>query len=110
MFFSFFVSNLNPTKEEHMWEQLLELLKNNQVSKAIEAIAAFEPADFELSVEFYTGEMDIYEAQMTRKRFARYADTVAGSKRGPDKAAWINVAYNLTPANGRSSVSRSYNR
>ena len=93
-----------------MWEKLLELLKNNEVSKAIEAIAAFEPGDYELSVEFYTGEMDIYEAQMTRKRFARYADTVAGSKRGPDKAAWINVAYNLPPANGRSSVSRSYNR
>ena len=93
-----------------MWEKLLELLKNNEVSKALETIAAFEPGDYELSVEFHTGEMDIYEAQMVRKRFARYADTVAGSKRGPDKAAWSNVAWNLTPANGRSNVSRSYNR
>ena len=110
MFFSFFVSNLKPTKEEHMWEKLLELITTGKVSEAVETIGSMQPDNYELAVEFYTGEMDIYEAQMVRKRFARYADTVAGSKRGPDRAAWSNVAYNLTPANGRSSVSRSYNR
>jgi len=93
-----------------MWEKLLELITTGKVSEAVETIGSMQPDNYELAVEFYTGEMEIYEAQMVRKRFARYADTVAGSKKGPDRAAWSNVAWNLTPANGRSNVSRSYNR
>ena len=93
-----------------MWEKLLELLKNNSVSEAMEVITIMQPDQFELAVEIHTGEMDIYDAQMTRKKFARFADTIGGSKRGPEKGAWFNVAYNLTPNSGRSSVARSFNR
>ena len=94
-----------------MWKQLLELLNAGDTDKAVEAVKLFQAEDFELSVEMNTAMMeDIYEAQTTRKMFARIADTIGGSKSGMDRSAWRNVAYNLNPTSGNSSVARSYNR
>ena len=94
-----------------MWKQLLELLEANDTDKAVEAVKLFQSADFELSVEMNTAMMeDTYEASMTRKKFSRIADTIAGHHKGMDKNAWQNVAYNLDPTSGNSSVARSYNR
>ena len=93
-----------------MWEKLLELLKNNSVSEAMEVITIMQPDQFELAVEIHTGEMDIYDAQMTRKKFSRIADTIAGHHKGRDGNAWRNTAFNLDPTSGNSSVARSYNR
>ena len=84
-----------------MWTKLLELL---------EAAKLFQPDDFELAVEFSTAYMEVYEAQTTRKMFARIADTIGGSKSGMDRSAWRNVAYNLNPTSGNTRIARSYNR
>ena len=40
-----------------MWEKLLELLKNNSVSEAMEVMTIMQPDQFELAVEIHTGEM-----------------------------------------------------
>ena len=94
-----------------MWKKLLELLNAGSTDEAVEAVKLFQAADFELSVEINTAMMtDIYEAQMTRKKFSRIADTIAGHNKGMDRNAWQNTAYNLDPTSGNSSVARSYNR
>ena len=93
-----------------MWKKLLELLKANKVDEALEAAKLFQPDDFELAVEFSTAYMEVYEAQTTRKMFARIADTIGGSKSGMDRSAWRIVADNLNPTSGNTRVARSYNR
>ena len=94
-----------------MWKQLLELLNAGDTDKAVEAVKLFQAEDFELSVEMNTAMMeDIYEAQMTRKKFSRIADTIAGHHKGRDGNAWRNTAFNLDPTSGNSRVARSYNR
>ena len=96
--------------EENMWKKLLELLANEDTDEAVQAIKLFKSDDFEMSVEMNTAMMDTYEAATIRKRFSRIADTVAGHHQGRDKSAWLNVAFNLDPTSGNSSVARSYNR
>ena len=94
-----------------MWKQLLELLNACDTDKAVEAVKLFQAEDFELSVEMNTAMMeDTYDAAMTRKKFSRIADTIAGHQSGRDKNAWLNVAFNLNPTSGNSNVARSYNR
>ena len=94
-----------------MWKQLLELLEAGNTDQAVEAVKLFQSADFELSVEMNTAMMeDTYDAAMTRKKFSRIADTIAGHQSGRDKNAWLNVAFNLNPTSGNSNVARSYNR
>ena len=93
-----------------MWKKLLELLKSGDIDKAVEAVKLIKADAFEMSVEIETAMMDTYEAQTTRKKFARIADTIAGHQSGRDGNAWRNVAFNLDPTSGNSSVARSYNR
>jgi len=93
-----------------MWKKLLELMSKGQTDEAVEAIKLFQSNDFELAVELSTSSMETYEAATTRKRFARIADTISGHSSGRDKSAWQNVAFNLDPTSGNSSVARSYNR
>ena len=93
-----------------MWKKLLELMASDETDEAVEAIKLFQSDDFEMSVEMNTAMMDTYEAKKTRARFARIADTVAGHQSGRDRAAWNNVAFNLDPTSGNSSVQRSFNR
>jgi hypothetical protein len=93
-----------------MWKKLLELLKSGDIDKAVEAVKLIKADAFEMSVEIETAMMDTYEAQTTRKKFARIADTIAGHQSGRDGNAWRNVAFNLDPTSGNSRVSRSYNR
>ena len=93
-----------------MWKKLLELLANGDTDEAVEAIKLFQADAYEMSVELNTAMMETYEAKTTRARFARIADTVAGHQSGRDRSAWNNVAFNLDPTSGNSSVARSYNR
>ena len=93
-----------------MWKKLLELLKSGNIDEAVEAVKLIQADVFEMSVEIETAMMDTYEAQTTRKKFARIADTIAGHHTGRDGNAWRNVAFNLDPTSGNSRVSRSYNR
>ena len=93
-----------------MWKKLLELLKSGDIDKAVEAVKLIKADAFEMSVEIETAMMDTYEAQTTRKKFARIADTIAGHQSGRDGNAWRNVAFNLDPTSGNSRVSCSYNR
>jgi len=93
-----------------MWKKLLELMATGDIDEAVEAIKLFKSDTFEMSVEMNTAMMDTYEAAMTRKRFSRIADAVACHQQGRDRSAWNNVAFNLDPTSGNSSVSRSYNR
>ena len=93
-----------------MWKKLLELLKSGDIDKAVEAVKLIKADAFEMSVEIETAMMDTYEAQTTRKKFARIADTIAGHHSGRDGNAWRNVAFNLDPTSGNSRVARSYNR
>ena len=93
-----------------MWKQLLALLKSGNNDEAVEAVKLIKADAFEMSVEIETAMMDTYEAQTTRKKFARIADTIAGHQSGRDGNAWRNVAFNLDPTSGNSRVSRSYNR
>jgi hypothetical protein len=96
--------------EENMWKKLLELMNKGNVDEAVEAIKLFKSDEFEMSVEMNSAFLESYEAKKIRARFARIADTIAGHQRGPDKSAWQNVAFNLDPTSGNSSVARSYNR
>ena len=93
-----------------MWKKLLELLKSGDIDKAVEAVKLIKADAFEMTLEIETEMMDTYEAQTTRKKFARIADTIAGHQSGRDGNAWRNVAFNLDPTSGNSRVSRSYNR
>ena len=94
-----------------MWTKLLELLEAGNTDQAVEAVRLFQAEDFELSVEMNTAMMeDTYDAAMTRKKFSRIADTIAGHNKGRDGNAWRNTAFNLDPTSGNSSVARSYNR
>ena len=93
-----------------MWMKLLEIMKSGYIDKAVENDNLIKADAFEMSVEIETAMMDTYEAQTTRKKFARIADTIAGHQSGRDGNAWRNVAFNLDPTSGNSRVSRSYNR
>ena len=96
--------------EETMWKKLLELMAKGNTDEAVEAIKLFQADDFEMSVEMNSAMMDTYEAKKIRARCARIADTIAGHQQGRDRSAWNNVAFNLDPTSGNTSVSRSYNR